>query len=206
MDCPVKKGDILRLTTDKAYLEKGNSGTVYINYEDILKIVQSDDRIFVSDGTISLIVSEIHGSNIITIIECDGTLKSLTSVFLPNIRPQLPSLSDQDKVNISNAMGIGIHYILAGRVRNAADVQAIRDYVGTAGEKIRIVARIDGYQAIQNLDEIMDVSDVIFINRFYLGVEIPHEKVFIAQKSIIARCVDEFIVIPFKSGMNYCFI
>ncbi|XP_065170322.1 pyruvate kinase-like isoform X2 [Atheta coriaria] len=188
MDCPVKKGDILRLTTDKAYLEKGNSGTVYINYEDILKIVQSDDRIFVSDGTISLIVSEIHGSNIITIIECDGTLKSLTSVFLPNIRPQLPSLSDQDKVNISNAMGIGIHYILAGRVRNAADVQAIRDYVGTAGEKIRIVARIDGYQAIQNLDEIMDVSDVILINRFYLGVEIPHEKVFIAQKSIIARC------------------
>lgn len=107
---------------------------------------------------------------------------------LPGIEVKLPTLTEQDEKDIVN-FGIknGIDIIAASFIRKASDVEYIRDVLGVRGSHIKIVSKIENQEGLENFEEIMEISDGIMVARGDLGMEIPTEKVFLAQKYMIQK-------------------
>ncbi|KAG5315234.1 KPYK kinase, partial [Acromyrmex insinuator] len=156
------KGQTFKLSTDKAYIEKGNAQVMYVDYENISKILKTGNRIFVDDGLISLIVSAISPNLISTTVENGSMLGSCKGVNLPGVPVDLPAVSEKDNVIFSLVLN--------------------------TNKNIKIISKIGNQQGITNLDEIIDASGGIMVARGDLGIEIPPQKVFLAQKRMISRC------------------
>ncbi|XP_017781086.1 PREDICTED: pyruvate kinase-like isoform X1 [Nicrophorus vespilloides] len=184
----LKKGDTIKLSTDKAYMEKGNAQTIYVDYDNIQKVVQVDNKIYIDDGLISLVCTGIQGSTVICTIENGGMLGSRKGVNLPGVPVDLPAVSEKDRSDIQFAIDQELDIIFASFIRDASALTDIRSLLGEKGKNIVVVSKIENQQGIDNLDEIIKASDGIMVARGDLGIEIPTEKVFLAQKSMIARC------------------
>ena len=119
----------------------------------------------------------------------DATIGERKNMNLPGIQVNLPTLTPQDELHIVD-FGIkrGVDIIAASFIRKASDVEYIRDVLGIKGSHIMIVSKIENQEGLENFEEIMKVSDGIMVARGDLGMEIPTEKVFLAQKYMIDLC------------------
>merc|ERR1719265_604432 len=108
---------------------------------------------------------------------------------LPGVHVELPVLQDKDVNDLVN-FGIpqGVDFVAASFVQTADDVRLIRDTLGPKGRNIKIISKIENQEGLKNIDAIIEESDAIMVARGDLGMEIPTEKVFLAQKAIIAKC------------------
>jgi pyruvate kinase len=107
---------------------------------------------------------------------------------LPGAVVDLPTLTQQDELDIVDfGLNVGIDFIAASFVRKASDVHYIRNLMGDKGKGIQIISKIENQEGLQNYDEILEASDGIMDARGDLGMEIPPEKVFIAQKWMIEK-------------------
>jgi len=188
MELKLEKGATIKITTDDSYKEKCTAQVLWLDYKNITKVVQPGKRLFIDDGLISVKCTEVGNDHFIGIVENEGNLGSRKGCNLPGTDTDLPAVSEKDKSDLLLGVDEGVDMIFASFIRNAAGVKEIRDVLGEKGKNIWIVPKIENQQGIKNLDEIIAVSEALMVARGDMGIEIPTEKVFIAQKEMIAKC------------------
>ncbi|KAM8703047.1 hypothetical protein ACLKA7_005394 [Drosophila subpalustris] len=184
----LKQGDKIKLSTNKDLETKCSKESLYVSYENLPKIVKPCDLIYLDDGLISLRVTEVAGCEVHCEILNGGKLGSRKGVNLPGLPVDLPSVSDKDKEDLLLGVEQNVDMIFASFIREVKDVHAIREILGAKGRHIKIISKIENQQGMQNIDDIIAVSDGIMVARGDLGIEIRAEDVVLAQKSMIAKC------------------
>jgi len=168
---------------------EGDETMCTVSYKGLVHDVERGSRILIDDGLISLKVTDIKGEDIICIVENSGPIKDHKGVNIPGAKLNLPALTQKDIEDIEFGIKNGIDMIAASFVRKAADVLSIRRLLeDNKADNILIISKIENHEGVENIDEIIKVSDGIMVARGDLGVEIPIEEIPIVQKKIIEKC------------------
>ena len=182
----VNSGDKFVLTTVKCM---GNSGRCYVNYEGLPADVSVGTMILINDGLISMRVDSVNGTDICCTVVDGGLLTNHKGVNVPNIDLKMPYLSARDMADLQFGKEHDFDFIAASFVRSATDVTILRNYVEAIGWKdVKIISKIENSQGVNNIDDIIQVSDGIMVARGDMGVEIDFEKIPSIQKILIRKC------------------
>ncbi len=172
---------------------KSAPGIIALDYQTLAQEVGPGDVIFVDDGLIGLKVEQVEGEDIHCVVTNGGRLGEHKGVNIPNVKVGLPSVTDQDREDIRFSCEMQVDAIAASFVRDADAVREIRALCEKHGAKrMLIISKIECSLAVDNIDEIVDVSNGIMVARGDLGVEIPPATVPQVQKSVIAKCNREY--------------
>ena len=181
----LEAGDSFTLTTREV---QGNGSLVSVTYPELHKEVSVGQEILIDDGLVALKVEEINGQDIRCVVENGGALSANKSINIPGVHIHLPALTEKDVSDIRFGVENDFDFIAASFVRRAADVQAVREELDRfGGQEVRIIAKIENQEGVDNIDEILEAADGIMVARGDLGVEIPAAKVPILQKQIIRK-------------------
>lgn len=162
-----------------------------ITYPGLIDDVHPGSKILLDDGLIGLDVVEINHQKreILTKVLNSGTLKNKKGVNVPGVSVNLPGITEKDAKDIVFGIEQDVDYIAASFVRRASDVLEIRELLEeNNGEAIQIIPKIENQEGVDNIDEILEVSDGLMVARGDLGVEIPAEEVPLVQKQLIKKC------------------
>jgi len=183
----VEMGSIIELTTDYSF--PGNSTKLAVSYQAICTSVKVGSKILVADGGLTLTVTEVGDGSVFARAENTFSFGEKKNVSLPGAVIDLPTITDGDINDIVN-FGVvqGVDFIAASFVRTADDVRLIRSVLGEAGAHIKIIVKIEDHQGLYNFDEILQETDGVMVARGDMGMAIPPEKVFAAQKMMIRKC------------------
>jgi pyruvate kinase len=189
VDIPISAGTEMTITTNEEYATKCDDKIMYIDYKNLPKVIEKGRVIYVDDGVLSFQVLDIPDDKTVK-VKClnNGKISSKKGVNLPKTDVDLPPLSEKDKADLRFGVKNGVHMVFASFIRRGSDVIAIREVLGEEGKEIKIISKIENQQGVNNFDEILKETDGIMVARGDLGIEIPASQVFIAQKSMIARC------------------
>jgi pyruvate kinase len=160
-----------------------------VNYEDFVEEIPVGSSILLDDGEIQLsVIDRIDGELVCTALN-DGAIKSRKSVNVPDAQLSMPALTEKDSDFIDWATRSDVEFIAHSFVRNRDDVMAVQSILNTRKSPIKIIAKIENREGVDNLDSILDVAHGVMVARGDLGIEIPAEEVPIIQKQMIRTCI-----------------
>ena len=168
--------------------EPGDETHVSVSHKNLYAEVKPGDKLLLSDGLVEILVEEIKDKDIVTKILNSGKMSTRKRVAAPGVELGLPAISEQDEKDIIFGIENDMDFIAASFIQRASDVEQIRELVKKHGGHMEIIPKIENLAGVQNIDEIIKVSDGIMVARGDLGVEIPAEDVPIIQKQIIKKC------------------
>ncbi|SDK42913.1 pyruvate kinase [Sediminibacillus albus] len=187
-EAQLTKGDTVYVAMEDI---EGSAERISVTYPELINDVHVGSKLLLDDGLIELEVTEIDKdkNELKTTALNSGLLKNKKGVNVPNVSVNLPGITDKDAKDIEFGIEQGVDFIAASFVRRATDVLEIRDLLEkkNAGH-IQIIPKIENQEGVDNLDNILQVSDGLMVARGDLGVEIPPEEVPLVQKNMIRKC------------------
>ncbi|MCF2662847.1 pyruvate kinase [Pseudoflavonifractor phocaeensis] len=181
----LEAGAPFTLTTDEV---TGDQTRVSVTYPKLHQELAPGQQVLIDDGLVAIRVDRIQGHDILCTVENGGTLSANKSLNIPGVHIQLPALTEKDVADIRFGVENDFDYIAASFVRRAADVEAVRQVLhDCGGGAVKIIAKIENQEGVDNVDEILAAADGIMVARGDLGVEIPAAKVPILQKQMIRK-------------------
>ncbi|CAM3859057.1 pyruvate kinase [Alkalicoccus chagannorensis] len=182
----LQKGQTLRVSMNEV---SGNEEVISITYPGLVNDVHEGSKLLLDDGLIELLVTEVRADELVTEVLNNGTLKNKKGVNVPNVSVSLPGITEKDAADILFGIEQDVDFIAASFVRRASDVLEIRELLEKHGaEHIQIIPKIENQEGVDNIEEILEVSDGLMVARGDLGVEIPSEEVPLVQKELIKQC------------------
>ncbi|WP_373471148.1 pyruvate kinase [Carnobacterium alterfunditum] len=181
-------GDVVRISMTEV---EGTREKFSITYPELINDIEVGTHILLDDGLIDLEITELdHANNeIVVLVQNPGTLKNKKGVNVPGVSVNLPGITDKDAADIRFGLKNDIDYIAASFVRRASDVLEITQILEEENmTHVQIIPKIENQEGVDNIDEILKVSNGIMVARGDLGVEIPTEEVPIVQKALIQKC------------------
>ena len=166
----------------------GTPERIWVNYPLMASEVTPGQSIFIDDGTLNLEVEKVDGADITCKVIVGGPLRNTKGINIPGADLTMPALSDKDRQDIVWGIQHGMEYLAVSFVKTARDILEVRRLVQQYGSNMKILAKIETKQAVDNISEIVDVVDGVMVARGDLGVEIATEDVPLVQKRIIEMC------------------
>lgn len=180
-------GQDLFISTD--YTLEGDTTRIACSYKSLPTSVAPGSSILVADGTLVMKVKECRDDGVLVTVLNSGKLGEKKNMNLPGVIVDLPTITEKDEDDLVNfGIPYGVDFIAASFVRKGSDIDIIRDTLGPAGAGIKIIAKIENQEGLDNFADILERADGIMVARGDLGMEIPIEKVFLAQKMMISAC------------------
>ncbi|MCX8069623.1 MAG: pyruvate kinase [Thermodesulfovibrionales bacterium] len=179
----LKTGSTIKL---KPGSEESNNDTIYISYPALLTDVNEGDLILLDDGLLRLNVKEKKDDHMVAEILEGGILKSKKGVNFPYSKTTLPAFTEKDKQDLLFGIELGVDYVAVSFVRSAEDIEVIKKWAKKKNLVLPpLIAKIEKPEALDNIQEILDIVDGIMVARGDLGVELPTERVPVIQKMLI---------------------
>jgi pyruvate kinase len=184
---PLKAGEVFTFTMRGEKAEE--SASVDVNYEKLVDDVSVGDIVLVDNGVIRMKVLDKQHNKIRCEILTPGTLGSRRHINLPGVKVNLPSITDKDYADIRWGVEHGVDFVALSFVRSREDIEQLRGFLRSFKSTIRIIAKMEDQQAIQNLDSIIASADGVMVARGDLGIELPFEDLPIMQRKIVKACL-----------------
>jgi pyruvate kinase len=179
-------GTHIKITTQECI---GNDEQIYITYDTFPQDVQANEIILLDDGKLQLRVLETNKKDtVICEVVHGGILTSRKGVNLPNTKVSIPSLTEEDLINLQFALKYDVEWIGLSFVRTGQDIIELKHIIAQSGKAAKVIAKVEKPEAIDNIDEIIAATDGVMVARGDLGVEMPLEEVPLLQKMIAAKC------------------
>lgn len=180
----LRSGGTFVLTTKKVL---GDERIVYINYPKLPREVSKGSSIMLNDGKIELLVTKTTMTDVVCRVVVGGEISNRKGVNVPGANLSIRSLSEKDRTDVMFGIEHGVEFIALSFVRRASDIVELREILTQGKSKAMIVAKIETVEAVQNIDEILAVTDAVMVARGDLAVEVGPENVPMIQKSLIQK-------------------
>ncbi|MGK7943808.1 MAG: pyruvate kinase [Microcystaceae cyanobacterium] len=180
----LKPGDPYLITSRR--IECNQDGG-YVSYQNLAEEVPENARILIDDGKVEMVVERIdpEQKDLHCRVVVGGVLSSNKGVNFPNVYLSVKALTDKDKEDLSFGLNQGVDWVALSFVRNPQDILEIKDLIAAAGKDTPVIAKIEKFEAIKEMEEILSLCDGVMVARGDLGVELPPEDVPILQKRLI---------------------
>jgi len=166
----------------------GNAERVAVTYDRLHEMVRRDTRILIDDGLVELKVIDVVDYDIICQVMNSGTIKNRKSVNIPGVKLDMPYMSPKDVEDVLFAAKHDFDFVAASFTRNAADINELRQVLeDNGGETIKIIAKIENWEGVEKIDEILMAADGIMVARGDMGVEIDFTELPRIQKMLIKK-------------------
>ncbi len=186
-DIVLKTGDVIRVEGNPEGISSKEA--IYISYPNVTERMKVGKNILIDDGEVDLKVTEVHDNYLICVSQNDGTVGSRKSVNIPDVRIDLPSLTEKDIHNILYAVKNDVDFIAHSFVRNKQDVLDVQKILDEHNSPIKIIAKIENQEGVDNIDEILQVAYGIMVARGDLGIEVAQEKIPAIQRAMIRKAI-----------------
>ena len=183
----LENGQTFTITTRET---EGTKECVSVSYRDLPKEVEPGNLILINDGKIVIRVTRTTESEVQGTVLHGGKISNHKGINLPNVNLRMPYMSRQDEQDLLFGIAHDVDYVAASFVRSAEDVKAVREILDrNGGQDIKVIAKIESTQGVENFEEILQLADGIMVARGDMGVEVAYEKLPGIQKRFIRRCV-----------------
>ena len=184
-----KKGEQVKIKGDPG--KETTHDCIYVSYTGIVTDMTIGDALLIDDGDFELTVIEKQTDSLVCEVQNEGFLSGNKSLNVPGVQINLPSLSERDCKNIDWAIAHQLDFIAHSFVRNKQDILDIQRILNERNSQIKIIAKIENQEGIDNIDEILEVTYGIMIARGDLGIEVPAERIPGIQRMLILKCEEK---------------